>query len=137
VTCADYERHELLVTACRHQAGPQVQVEMDDGCSGRLCQDCVTRLDVKRWPGLADRIAGPAAGLDVLQMARALAGQEEAVSRPVREGRNCCPRCGSAALALTPRPGGGWDAGCANCGDEFLPLEPLVLSMIRPPGWPR
>ena len=50
---------------------------MTDGCSGRLCQDCFTALDVRHWPGLADRIAGPAEGLDMLQLLRAAGGPQE------------------------------------------------------------
>ncbi len=77
MACADYERHELLSLRCAHPGRIQVQVTMDDGCSGRLCQDCFTRLDVKHWPGLADRIAGPEAGLDLLQMLRAFRDPQE------------------------------------------------------------
>ena len=71
MSCTDYELHEKLLD-CQHDGGVQVQVELGDGCSGRLCQDCFTRLDVKHWPGLAGRIAGPGEGLVVLQMLRAL-----------------------------------------------------------------
>jgi hypothetical protein len=44
----------------------------EDGCTGRMCPACDAQHDVKHWPGLAERIAGPAAGLDALEMLRAL-----------------------------------------------------------------
>ena len=77
MACADYKRHELLALRCAHPDGTQVQVNMDDGCSGRLCQDCFTGLDVKHWPGLASRIGGPERGLDALAMLRALRDPQE------------------------------------------------------------
>jgi hypothetical protein len=70
MACSDYELHEKLLD-CPHAGGIQVQVQLDDGCSARLCQDCFTALDVKHWPGLADWIDGPADGLDALQLLRA------------------------------------------------------------------
>lgn len=72
MACADYELHERLLS-CQHAgpAGAQVQVRFDDGCSARLCQDCFTVLGVRRWAGLTDHLAGPAAGLDLLQLLRA------------------------------------------------------------------
>ena len=76
MACTDYVRHEQLLD-CPHAGGIQVQVSMTDGCSGRLCQDCFTALDVRHWPGLADRIAGPAEGLDMLQLLRAAGGPQE------------------------------------------------------------
>lgn len=75
MACTDYERHERL-TECNHSGGPEVQVQLTDGCSGRLCQDCDRRLDIRHWPDVAERIAGPADGLDVLQMLRALGGRD-------------------------------------------------------------
>jgi hypothetical protein len=71
VSCADYELHERLLD-CNHAGEVMVAVRLDDGCSGRLCQECADRLDVKRWPGVTERIAGPGRGLDVLEMLRAL-----------------------------------------------------------------
>jgi len=71
--CAAYERHERLLDCDHPRAGVQVHVTTADGCSGRLCQDCAARIGVKSWPDLAERIAGPEQGLDVLQMFRALA----------------------------------------------------------------
>jgi hypothetical protein len=73
MTCTDYTRHERLLECTHETAGVQVHVELADGCSGRVCQDCMEQLGIKRWPDLADRIAGPAEGLDVLQMLRAVA----------------------------------------------------------------
>ena len=78
MSCTDYRRHERLLDCDHPAAEVQVQVKMADGCSGRLCQACTDRLGVKHWPDLADRIAGPAEGLDVLQMLRALAREERA-----------------------------------------------------------
>jgi hypothetical protein len=72
VACADYGLHERLLD-CNHADPVMVLVRLDDGCSGRLCQACDGRLGTKRWPGLAERIAGPARGLDVLEMLRAAA----------------------------------------------------------------
>lgn len=72
MTCTDYERHEQLLD-CHHQGGgTMVLVELADGCSGRPCQDCYTRLDIRHWPDLTDRIAGPADGLDALEVLRVL-----------------------------------------------------------------
>lgn len=68
----DYELHEHLLDCTHDRAGTQVAVRLADGCSGRLCQDCYDRLDVAHWPGLSERIGGPAGGLDVLEMLRAL-----------------------------------------------------------------
>lgn len=74
--CTDYDLHEQLL-GCAHRGGTQVEVRLGDGCSGRLCQGCFTGLGVKQWPGYdADAsVAGPEAGLDALQMIRALRGR--------------------------------------------------------------
>ena len=74
--CANYRLHELLI-GCAHNAPVMVAIRLDDGCSGRLCPDCDQELGVRHWPGLAERLAGPATGLDALELLRAL-------SRPVR-----------------------------------------------------
>jgi hypothetical protein len=73
MTCTDYERHERLLECDHGRADVQVYVELTDGCSGRVCQDCMIRLGIKHWQDLGDRIAGPGGGLDALQMLRALA----------------------------------------------------------------
>jgi hypothetical protein len=70
--CSDYELHERLLECDGRHGGTQVQVTMSDGCSGRVCQECYVRLGIGRWLGLSERIAGPAEGLDVLQLLRAL-----------------------------------------------------------------
>lgn len=72
MACADYRLHEQLL-GCNHAAGVMVAVRLEDGCSGRLCLACDAELGVKRWPGLAERIAGPVRGLDALDLARAAA----------------------------------------------------------------
>jgi hypothetical protein len=73
MTCADYDRHEHLLDCAHYQAGRQVQVQMTDGCSARMCQDCFDRLGVQHWPGLAEAIGGGERGLDALQVARIIA----------------------------------------------------------------
>jgi hypothetical protein len=68
--CADNARHALT---CPHQASSiMVAWLAEDGCSGRFCEECDYRHGVKRWPGLAERIPGPAAGLDALELLRAV-----------------------------------------------------------------
>jgi hypothetical protein len=75
VSCADPERHERLLLGCTHtgRGGVELQVSFADGCSGRLCPDCDRDLRIRHQPDLAERIAGPPAGLDALQMLRAAA----------------------------------------------------------------
>jgi hypothetical protein len=72
MACDDYVRHELPLS-CSHasRAGTQVQVSFADGCSARLCADCEERLGIRRWPDLTGSLAGPADGLDLLQLLRA------------------------------------------------------------------
>lgn len=70
MTCIDYARHEQLLD-CSHRDGTMTLVKLADGCSGRLCADCEHRLGVRRWPDVADRISGPASGLDMLELLRA------------------------------------------------------------------
>lgn len=71
MACADYDLHEQLL-GCNHAGPVMVSVQLEDGCSGRLCPACDERLGVRRWPGLAERIAGPSRGLDALDFLRAL-----------------------------------------------------------------
>lgn len=71
MACADYRLHERLLD-CNHAARVMVAVRLDDGCAGRLCPACDAELGVRRWPGLAERVAGPVRGLDALEMLRAL-----------------------------------------------------------------
>jgi len=70
VSCSDYARHELLLD-CPHQDGVTVLIRLADGCSGRLCGECEHRLGARQWPGIVERIAGPADALDVLELLRA------------------------------------------------------------------
>ena len=78
MTCADYVRHERLLLSCTHtgQGGTEIQVSFTDGCSGRVCPDCDRELRIKHQPDLADRLAGPASGLDALQMLQALSKEQ-------------------------------------------------------------
>jgi len=71
MTCTDYELHERLIS-CAHDEPVMIAVRLDDGCSGRLCPACDAELGVKHWPGITERLAGPAAGLDALELLRAL-----------------------------------------------------------------
>lgn len=73
MTCADPGRHERLLLGCTHTGRDQteVQVSFTDGCSGRICPDCDRDLRVRHQVDLAERIPGPAAGLDMLQLLRA------------------------------------------------------------------
>jgi hypothetical protein len=71
VTCADDQRHERLLD-CTHVTPTMVAVRMADGCSSTVCQDCDLALGIKRWPDVAERIAGPERGLTVLAMVRAV-----------------------------------------------------------------
>lgn len=71
MSCADYQRHEHLLS-CGHLQETEIQVTLKDGCSGRLCPDCDRELGIRHWPDLAERVAGPAAGLDLLQLLRAM-----------------------------------------------------------------
>ncbi len=68
--CTDTGRHELLA-GCTHRDSVMTLVKMADGCSGRLCADCQQETGIRHWPGVADRISGSAAGLDVLEIFRA------------------------------------------------------------------
>jgi hypothetical protein len=70
MSCADYELHERLLE-CQHGGTSQVQARFTDGCSARLCQDCFTALGVRRWAGLAEHVAGPRQGLDLLELLKA------------------------------------------------------------------
>jgi hypothetical protein len=76
VTCSDYARHERLLD-CPHQNGITVMIKLADGCSGRLCTACEEAAGARRWPDITERIAGPARGLDVLEMLRAAARANE------------------------------------------------------------
>jgi len=69
VTCTDYDRHERLLD-CPHQAGVTVAYRFGDGCSGRLCTGCESQFGARSWPGATERIAGPARGLDALEILR-------------------------------------------------------------------
>lgn len=72
MACTDYERHEQLVSCTHRDCGTEIAVKVADGCSGRLCQGCDAQLGVRRWPDLVERIAGPSAGLDALELMRVL-----------------------------------------------------------------
>ena len=67
--CADYARHEAW---CRCSTSPKINWRTTDGCSGRLCPECAQRVDLRNWPDIEERIAGPEAGLDALELLRAL-----------------------------------------------------------------
>jgi hypothetical protein len=70
--CADPDRHERLLLGCLHQGGVRVLVTFTDGCTGQVCQDCDRTLGMKRQPDLAERVAGPAGGLELLVLLRAV-----------------------------------------------------------------
>jgi hypothetical protein len=71
MTCTDPARHVRLLD-CRHLQGVTTLLALADGCSGRLCAGCEQRAGTRRWPDVADRITGPAKGLDLLEMVRAM-----------------------------------------------------------------
>jgi hypothetical protein len=73
MTCTDYARHEQLIVCDHPRASVEILIRLSDGCSGRLCPDCENQIGARKWPDIAERIAGPADGLDVLEMLRALA----------------------------------------------------------------
>jgi hypothetical protein len=101
LSCDDYARHERLLECSGHDETVMVAVELADGCSGRLCPDCQARLGVRHWPDVADRIAGPAGGLDVLDMLRALTSATNAQIFE-RDGWRCVV-CGGRAQSVHHR----------------------------------